>query len=157
VLTGLGNSAGYGVTPTVFITDWQTVQSHPQLLEEHFGPTTVIVKTQQETFFEIASSLDGQLTTTIQATENDPVSELLEALSRKSGRVIWYGFPTGVAVTAAMNHGGPWPSSSTHTTSVGIDAIFRFLRPVSYQGLPQHCLPVALQDANPWKVPQRIN
>ncbi len=157
VLTGLANSAGYGVTPTVFITDWQTVQSHPQLLEEHFGPTTVIVKTNQETFLEIASSLDGQLTTTIQGTDNDSVSELLEALSRKSGRVIWNGFPTGVAVTAAMTHGGPWPSSSTHTTSVGIDAIFRFLRPVSYQGLPQNSLPVALQDANPWKVPQRIN
>jgi alpha-ketoglutaric semialdehyde dehydrogenase len=157
VLTGLGNSAGYGVTPTVFITDWQTVQNNPQLLEEHFGPTTVIVKTHQERFLEIASSLDGQLTTTIQGADNDSVSDLLEALSHKSGRVIWNGFPTGVAVTAAMTHGGPWPSSSTHTTSVGIGAIYRFLRPVSFQGLPQNSLPVALQDANPWKVPQRIN
>jgi NADP-dependent aldehyde dehydrogenase len=56
-----------------------------------------------------------------------------------------------------MQHGGPWPSSSTHTTSVGIDAIYRFMRPVSYQSFAQDVLPPALQDSNPWKVEQRIN
>jgi alpha-ketoglutaric semialdehyde dehydrogenase len=157
VMAGVNTSAGFGVTPTFFITDWETARSNTHLLEEHFGPTTVIVKTSEKSFVEIASMLHGQLTSTIQSSYVDSLAELIEILSQKSGRVIWNGFPTGVAVTAAMTHGGPWPSSSTHTTSVGIDAIYRFLRPVSFQGLPQQSLPEALQDANPWKVPQRIN
>ena len=157
VLSGTASSEGFGVTPAFFITDWKTAQANPHLLEEHFGPTTVIIKSAQENFVAIAQSLGGQLTSTIQGTDNDQVDALIAALSQKSGRVIWNGFPTGVAVTAAMTHGGPWPSSSTHTTSVGVDAIYRFMRPVSYQGLPQQALPAALQDANPWKVPQRIN
>jgi alpha-ketoglutaric semialdehyde dehydrogenase len=157
VLSGTASSEGFGVTPTFFITDWKTAQANPHLLEEHFGPTTVIIKAAQENFVAIAQSLGGQLTSTIQGTDSDQVDPLIAALSQKSGRVIWNGFPTGVAVTAAMTHGGPWPSSSTHTTSVGVDAIYRFMRPVSYQGLPQQALPAALRDANPWKVPQRIN
>ena len=157
VLSGTASPDGFGVTPTFFITDWKTAQANPHLLEEHFGPTTVIIKSAQDSFGAIAQSLGGQLTSTIQGTDSDNVAELIAILSQKSGRVIWNGFPTGVAVTAAMTHGGPWPSSSTHTTSVGVDAIYRFMRPVSYQGLPQSSLPVALQDANPWKVPQQIN
>lgn len=157
VFAGEVTHTGFGVTPTFFITDWQTAQSNPDLLAEHFGPTTVIIKAPQKSFTEIAFTLHGQLTATIQGTDSDEVDELITILSQKSGRVIWNGFPTGVAVTAAMTHGGPWPSSSTHTTSVGIDAIYRFLRPVSFQGLPQKSLPEALQDENPWKVPQRIN
>ena len=157
VLSGTASSEGFCVTPTFFITDWKTAQANPHLLEEHFGPTTVIIKAAQDNFVAIAQSLGGQLTSTIQGTDSDQVDPLIAALSQKSGRVIWNGFPTGVAVTAAMTHGGPWPSSSTHTTSVGVDAIYRFMRPVSYQGLPQQALPAALRDANPWKVPQRIN
>jgi len=157
VLSGTTSSEGFGATPTFFITDWKTAQANPHLTEEHFGPTTVIIKSVQEDFVAIAESLGGQLTSTIQGTDSDQVDSLIAALSQKSGRVIWNGFPTGVAVTAAMSHGGPWPSSSTHTTSVGVDAMYRFMRPVSYQGLPQQALPAALQDANPWKVPQRIN
>jgi NADP-dependent aldehyde dehydrogenase len=56
-----------------------------------------------------------------------------------------------------MNHGGPWPSSSSHTTSVGTDAIYRFMRPVAYQGFAQNVLPEPLQDSNSWAVPQDIN
>ena len=157
VLAGLSNENGFGVTPTFFITDWVSAQKNPHLLEEHFGPTTVIIKANQSEFVKIASSLAGHLTTTIQGVDSDDMSELISILSHKSGRVIWNGFPTGVAVTAAMVHGGPWPSSSTHTTSVGVDAIYRFMRPVAYQGLPQQLLPLPLQDANPWRVPQVIN
>ena len=82
---------------------------------------------------------------------------LFSVLSERAGRVIWNAFPTGVSVTAAMQHGGPWPSSSSHTTSVGTDAMYRFMRPVAYQGLSQENLPEALQDSNPWSVPQEIN
>ena len=148
---------GFGVTPTIFVTNWATAQSTPGLLEEHFGPTTVVITANENDYLKIASELPGQLTATIHGTASDSYAELLSILSQKAGRVIWNAFPTGVAVTEAMQHGGQWPASSTHTTSVGIDAIYRFMRPVSYQSFAQEVLPAALQDANPWKVEQRIN
>mgnify|MGYP003331056076 CR=1 FL=1 len=157
VVTGISNETGFGVTPTVFFTDWQTASVNPDLLAEHFGPTTVVITADESEFPKIASTLQGQLTATIQGTDSDEVSELQSILSKKAGRVIWNGFPTGVAVTTAMNHGGPWPASSTTTTSVGTDAIYRFMRPVAYQGFAQRNLPKPLQDANPWSVPQKIN
>jgi NADP-dependent aldehyde dehydrogenase len=157
VASGISQDQGFGVTPTVFITDWETASRNPELLEEHFGPTTVVITCEESHFVDIATSLHGQLTATIQGTDSDKPAQLLEVLTHKAGRVIWNGFPTGVAVTSAMNHGGPWPSSSSHTTSVGTDAIYRFLRPVAYQGFAQSVLPEPLQDANPWSVPQSIN
>lgn len=157
VVTGIANNNGFGVTPTVFITDWETASQNHELLEEHFGPTTVVVTCKESQYSEIANSLHGQLTATIHGTDSDQPAELLSILKERAGRVIWNGFPTGVAVTSAMNHGGPWPSSSSHTTSVGTDAIYRFMRPVAYQGFPQNVLPEPLQDANPWAVPQSIN
>jgi NADP-dependent aldehyde dehydrogenase len=157
VYSGIENTSGFGVTPTIFVADWQTAQKSPALLEEHFGPTTVIITVKESDYLSVASQLHGHLTATIHGTASDKIDELLKVLSTKAGRVIWNGFPTGVAVTEAMQHGGPWPSSSSHTTSVGIDAIYRFMRPVSYQSFAQDILPKALQDANPWKVEQRIN
>jgi len=148
---------GFGVTPTIFVTDWATAQSTPGLLEEHFGPTTVVITANENDYLKIARELPGQLTATIHGSASDSYAELLSILAQKAGRVIWNAFPTGVAVTEAMQHGGQWPASSTHTTSVGIDAIYRFMRPVSYQSFAQEVLPAALQDANPWKVEQRIN
>jgi len=71
--------------------------------------------------------------------------------------VIMNGFPTAVAVTAAMQHGGQWPSSSSHTTSVGLDSVFRFLRPVAHQGFADELLPPALQNSNPWKISRAVN
>ena len=157
VLAGQENAAGFGVTPTLFITDWATAQKNHELLEEHFGPTSVIITADETEYVGIAEKLQGQLTATIQGAASDKVSALLSILAERAGRVIWNGFPTGVAVTEAMQHGGPWPSSSTHTTSVGIDAIYRFMRPVAYQSFAQDVLPPALQDSNPWKVEQTIN
>jgi NADP-dependent aldehyde dehydrogenase len=157
VASGISTEQGFGVTPTVFITDWAAASQNPELLEEHFGPTTVIVTCKEEEFLAIAASIKGQLTATIQGTDADKPDALLALLAQKAGRVIWNGFPTGVAVTTAMNHGGPWPASSSHTTSVGTDAIYRFMRPVAYQGFAQAVLPKPLQDSNPWSVPQSIN
>jgi NADP-dependent aldehyde dehydrogenase len=157
VASGIANEAGFGVTPTVFITDWATASANHELLEEHFGPTTVVITCDESQYVEIAASLQGQLTATIQGTDADEPAELLSVLKEKAGRVIWNGFPTGVAVTTAMNHGGPWPSSSSHTTSVGTHAIYRFMRPVAYQGFAQNVLPEPLQDSNSWAVPQDIN
>lgn len=157
VLAGQENASGFGVTPTLFLTDWATAQKNHELLEEHFGPTSVVIVCEESEYVAIATQLQGQLTATIQGATSDKVAELLAILSERAGRVIWNAFPTGVAVTEAMQHGGPWPSSSTHTTSVGIDSIYRFLRPVAYQSFAQDVLPPALQDSNPWKIEQRIN
>jgi NADP-dependent aldehyde dehydrogenase len=157
IASGIAATEGFAATPTIFFTDWATATNNPALLQEHFGPTTVVITCDESQYPLIAKSLHGQLTATIQGTESDNPQELLSILKEKAGRVIWNGFPTGVAVTSAMNHGGPWPASSTHTTSVGIDAIYRFMRPVAYQGFAQNVLPAALQDANPWSVPQSIH
>lgn len=160
LLHGLaGTDAGLSVQPTVIVVSAQEFARKPELSEEHFGPTCVIVRASAAQYPAIAASLEGQLTATIHAGSNEEVdmSKLISELAQISGRVIWNGFPTGVAVTAAMNHGGPWPASSTFTTSVGTDALYRFLRPVSYQSFPDASLPPALQTGNPWKVERVIN
>jgi NADP-dependent aldehyde dehydrogenase len=70
-------------------------------------------------------------------------------MAERSGRVLWNGFPTGVAVTPAMHHGGPYPATTSLHTSVGTTAIRRFQRPIAFQDAPQAALPPALRDGNP--------
>jgi NADP-dependent aldehyde dehydrogenase len=101
--------------------------------------------------------MEGQLGAALHAVAGENVKELVAQLSQIAGRVIWNGFSTSVSVTAAQNHGGQWPSSSTHTTSVGLDALFRFVRPVVYQNFPDNQLPAELQNANPYGVERVIN
>ena len=157
VISGISNSDGYGVTPNIFIANWSEVSQHNDLLEEHFGPTSVIIRAPFDQYLTVAKELEGQLTATIHAGKNEDLSELINQLSQIAGRVIWNGFPTAVSVTAAQNHGGQWPASSTHTTSVGIDAIYRFVRPVVYQNFPDHQLPPELQNSNPFKIERVVN
>jgi NADP-dependent aldehyde dehydrogenase len=100
----------------------------------------------------LARRIEGQLTATLQMESDDvPLARcLLPILERKAGRILANGFPTGVEVSYAMVHGGPYPATSdSRATSVGAMAIERFLRPVCYQDLPQALLPLALQDDNP--------
>ncbi|MCZ7546635.1 MAG: hypothetical protein M5R40_25315 [Anaerolineae bacterium] len=103
-------------------------------------------------------ALHGNLTATVHATdaEMDLARSLYDILREKAGRLIWNGFPTGVEVVYAMQHGGPYPATTAPlTTSVGMTAIRRFLRPVAFQGLPDALLPPALQDSNPlgiWRI-----
>ena len=85
------------------------------------------------------------------------IQEIIDALGEIAGRVIQNGFPTAVAVTAAMQHGGQWPSSSSHTTSVGLDSVYRFMRPVAHQGFADELLSPALQNSNPWKIIRTVN
>ncbi len=102
--------------------------------------------------------LPGTLTATVHGTDDDPdAAGLLGALARRAGRVIWNGWPTGVAVGWAQHHGGPYPATNSVHTSVGATAIRRFLRPVAYQSVPEANLPSALVDANPWGIPRRVN
>ena len=124
---------------------------------EHFGPTTVVVQCAESDFAEIIAHSEGQLTATLHLAIGEIRPELVRALSAIAGRLILNGAPTGVSVSAAQNHGGPWPSSSTHTTSVGTDAIYRFMRPVTYQGFPDELLPPALASGNPEKIERLVN
>jgi NADP-dependent aldehyde dehydrogenase len=99
-----------------------------------------------------ARRLHGHLTATVHATERDLAEhgELLAVLAGKAGRLVLNGVPTGVEVTHAMHHGGPWPATTDpRATSVGTAAILRFARPVCYQDFPDAALPAELRDANP--------
>jgi len=120
---------------------------------EIFGPTTLLVRhSSREQILAIARSLEGHLTATIHGTEQDlrDFADLIAILETKVGRLIFNGFPTGVEVTHAMVHGGPYPSTSDgRSTSVGTQAIFRFTRLVCYQGFPDSALPDELKEANP--------
>ncbi|MDO6785511.1 aldehyde dehydrogenase (NADP(+)) [Neptunomonas phycophila] len=126
------------------------------LTEEVFGASSLVIKCNDVAeFIKVAEHLEGQLTATIQLDEADygDAAQLLPTLERKAGRILCNGFPTGVEVCHAMVHGGPFPATSdSRSTSVGSAAINRFIRPVSYQDLPQALLPEALKDGNPLKL-----
>jgi NADP-dependent aldehyde dehydrogenase len=157
IISGTNNSDGFGVTPTIFVVNWADVKNHHDLLEEHFGPTSVIIRAPFDQFLAVANAMEGQLTAALHAGAGENVKELVAKLSELAGRVIWNGFPTAVSVTAAQNHGGQWPASSTHTTSVGLDALYRFVRPVVYQNFPDNQLPAELQNANPYGIERVVN
>ncbi|MEU6572680.1 aldehyde dehydrogenase (NADP(+)) [Streptomyces sp. NPDC046805] len=127
--------------------------------EECFGPLGLVVTYERlRDVTDAMAALPGQLTAGLHAEpdEADELGRLAATLADRSGRVLWNQWPTGVAVTHAMQHGGPYPATTAPaTTSVGTAAIERFLRPVAYQSWPQRLLPPPLRDDNPWKVPQR--
>jgi 2,5-dioxopentanoate dehydrogenase len=144
--------AGFAVGSVLFETDAAAFLGS-DLDAEIFGPTTLLVEhSSRDQILAIASSLEGHLTATIHGTEQDlrDFADLIAILETKVGRLIFNGFPTGVEVTHAMVHGGPYPSTSDgRSTSVGTQAIFRFTRLVCYQGFPDDALPDELKDANP--------
>jgi NADP-dependent aldehyde dehydrogenase len=149
-------------TPTIVSVPASVLREHHEtLLDEAFGPLSVLVEYDDEAeLAPLAAQLfEGNLTGTVHAAdgENTPeLRELVSWLTQSTGRVLFGGWPTGVAVTPAMQHGGPWPATTNDSsTSVGTAAIGRFLRPVAYQGAPQDLLPPPLRDDNPWGVPQR--
>ncbi|SDK97060.1 NADP-dependent aldehyde dehydrogenase [Catalinimonas alkaloidigena] len=139
----------------------QTALRHPELTEEVFGPSSVgLVAERKEELYEFARQLHGHLTATLHATEADLAEyrDLVALLEQKVGRLIVNSFPTGVEVSHAMNHGGPYPATTdVRTTSVGTQAIKRFVRPLCYQGFPSAALPEALQDANPLNLWRLVN
>ena len=143
-----------------FSADAATFRDNPALAHEVFGSSSILLKCKSlDEVKETIASLEGQLTATLQMEDSDAdaAAMLLPALSRKVGRVLTNGWPTGVEVTHAMVHGGPFPSTSDgRTTSVGTLAMMRFLRPVCYQDVPDALLPPALQTANPWGLTRRV-
>lgn len=144
--------------PLILATDHVTVSARPDLLHtEVFGPVTLLVRYDADTLLETLELLEGSLTATVHADAGDPVEIVSSRLERVAGRILFDGWPTGVAVTWAQHHGGPWPATTSPFTSVGATAVRRFLRPVVYQNAPQALLPAALQDANPLGIPRRID
>jgi 2,5-dioxopentanoate dehydrogenase len=148
-------AAGFAVGSALFETHAATFLA-AHLDTEIFGPTTLLVQNlSRDQILAIAHSLDGHLTATIHGTEQDlhDFAELITILENKVGRLVFNGFPTGVEVCHAMVHGGPYPSTSDgRSTSVGTQAIFRFTRPVCYQGFPDEALPQELKNANPLRI-----
>jgi len=147
------SGATVGATPAVFLTRDDAFLANPRLGEELFGPSTVLVTaSSREQLLGIAHRLEGHLTATIHGTAEDLANyaDLVDILQQRVGRLIFNGFPTGVEVCAAMQHGGPYPATTdARTTSVGTAAIERFVRPVAFQGFPQSSLPPELRNDNP--------
>jgi NADP-dependent aldehyde dehydrogenase len=140
-------------SPALFTANAECFLSNPLLLDEVFGPSTLVVRcAQMEQTLACARALDGQLTATLHVSpaEVTTVEELVSILRNKAGRLVWNGFPTGVEVCHAMNHGGPFPATADgRSTSVGTRAIARFARALCFQNFPEAALPPELQETNP--------
>lgn len=137
------------------------LNADPLLQQEVFGPVAIVVEVaDRQQLLATLDNLQGQLTATLLADEEDlaEASSLAQLLTRKAGRVLFNGYPTGVEVCEAMVHGGPYPATSdARGTSVGTLAIERFLRPVCLQNYPAALLPPALQDSNPLNLLRLVN
>lgn len=166
-VTPLAHGAGSGELarteqpPSVATTTARNFLAHPELATEAFGPFALILLADSTDELEAcAAALDGQLTATLHGNAADLAGAraLLATLEQKAGRIVINGFPTGVEVCPAMNHGGPYPATTdVRFTSVGTAAIQRFVRPVCYQSLPDELLPPALKNANPLGLLRLVN
>lgn len=129
-----------------------------QLTEEVFGPVTLMVRYRDESeLLAAAARIDGSLTGTLHHDPAEDVRGILRVLAQRCGRVLFSGWPTGVAVSWAQHHGGPWPATNSQHTSVGVSAIRRFLRPLAFQDAPAELLPPELRDENPLRIPRRVD
>jgi NADP-dependent aldehyde dehydrogenase len=145
-----GNSQAGAV---VLGTSAEQFSADESMADEMFGPASLMIEADDEArMLAIAEGLEGQLTASVHATDEDreQFSKLIGVLERKAGRLIYNGYPTGVEVCHAMVHGGPSPATSDgRSTSVGPRAITRFTRMVCWQGFPDDLLPPELQEGNP--------
>ncbi len=154
-------SAGFLALPAEKLT--RAGGDHDLLLEECFGPVTVVARYADESeAMAVLSRLPGNLTATVHVSAEEAAGrgrgpELLAALTPLAGRVLVNGWPTGVAVAPAQHHGGPYPATTSTSTSVGGTAIERWMRPVAYQNAPEALLPPELRDDNPLGLPRRFN
>ncbi|WP_187645005.1 aldehyde dehydrogenase (NADP(+)) [Pseudomonas prosekii] len=154
--------AGRQAQPQLFQADVSLLLQGASILQEEiFGPTTVIVEAADaQQLLDALKGLQGQLTATLIADEADVVeyASVVPVLEQKAGRLLLNGYPTGVEVSDAMVHGGPYPATSdARGTSVGTLAIDRFLRPICYQNYPNALLPDALKNENPLEISRLIN
>ena len=145
--------SGFAVNPSVYETSTVEFLNTPELHEEIFGPTTLLIRSnKREELLDIARSLEGQLTASVHGIEEDlqEYADLISILETKVGRLIFNGFSTGVEVCPSMVHGGPYPATSDgRSTAVGTRAITRFARLVCFQNFPDFALPDELKESNP--------
>lgn len=153
------NALADGAAPVVFATTAANVLERPEeLLEECFGPTTLLIEyANQDELSQALAKVPGSLTATVHAQPGEDISALVEQLSELAGRVLFGGWPTGVAVNWAQQHGGPYPATTSLFTSVGATAVRRFQRPVAYQDAPESILHPALHESNPLGIPRRVD
>lgn len=147
------------VRARVLVTDTRVFEEHAvDLLTEVFGPTTLLVRyaTEQD-LFDALHHLSGTLTATLHAEPDEDIAELTRVLEDRAGRVLFEGWPTGVAVTWSQHHGGPWPAATSTFSSVGATSLRRFQRPIIYQDAPDAVLPPALREMNPLGIPRRVD
>lgn len=147
-------------SPTLLAVSAKEFLADHSLFDECFGPMSILVEYDDEQqMLDIARALQGSLTATIHGQSDDAVvTALTPLLQQRVGRLLWNGWPTGVAVAWSMTHGGPFPATTNVLhTSVGATAIRRFLRPMTYQAWPHDLLPPALRDDNPWGLPRRVD
>ena len=154
---GNGETTGFRGTPLLLTT---TAAELPrEATEECFGPVAVVARYVDENdLFAAIEALPSSLTATVHRGpgETDLPGELARRLRPHAGRFIYDGYPTGVAVSWAQHHGGPWPATNTQHTSVGTSAIRRFLRPVTWQDAPADLLPTELRDGYS-PIPRRVD
>ncbi|MEU9115255.1 aldehyde dehydrogenase (NADP(+)) [Streptomyces sp. NPDC048483] len=155
--------AGFLAVPAARLA---TEGPHDLLLEECFGPVTVVARYADETEIgAVLARLPGNLSATLQLSDAESAgsdragrgARLLAEVTPLAGRVVVNGWPTGVAVAPAQHHGGPYPATTSTSTSVGGTAIERWLRPVAYQDTPPALLPPELHDDNPLGLPRRLD
>jgi NADP-dependent aldehyde dehydrogenase len=145
----------------LFSSTLEEFLTQPELSEEIFGPDTLLVRCDSpDEYLRAARALDGHLTATLLGSDEDLTAhrELIAVLEQKAGRLIFNGFPTGVEVSHAMVHGGPYPATAdARFTSVGTRSIYRFARPVCFQNFPDALVPAELKAANPLGILRQID
>ena len=161
LVSSAGTQKNNKVQAKIFTTTATVFNKNKSLAEEVFGPSTLAVTCKnKEELLKVAENLEGHLTATIHGTEEDlrEYADLINILKRKTGRLIFNGFPTGVEVCHSMMHGGPFPvTTDSRSTSVGTLAIKRFVRPISFQDFPDSTLPDELKNNNPTGIWRMVN
>lgn len=153
-------AANQGI-PTIASATGEAFLNNPVLHQEVFGPYSIVIRCKNENeLLEAVRHLEGQLTATLMATDNDILNndDLVEAIKNICGRFIVNGVPTGVEVCLSQHHGGPFPATTdSRFTSVGADGIKRFARPIAYQNWPDNLLPDELKNGNPLGIWRTVN
>lgn len=159
--TGTPGTTSCSGDPHLFVTTAASFRAARELQDEVFGPSSIIVRAADTAeLLALAGELEGQLTATVHASDADRevARPLLGELELIAGRVLFDGWPTGVEVGHAVVHGGPFPATTAPaTTSVGTRAIERFLRPVSYQNVPEELLADEIRTENPLGIWRRVD
>lgn len=154
-------AAGFAAAATVLVADAADLKPDSRLLAECFGPAALVVEYgDRDELRGVIGQLQPSLAGAVASAgpDDSDLPWLVHQLAGKAGRIVVDGWPTGVATTWAQQHGGPWPATSRpDATSVGAAALDRFTRPVAFQNTPEVALPPALQDANPWGLPRRLD